>query len=171
MAFTDNSHPFDATLEQTINKVVENIKNRRQIIEKVLNCDEDYKKYCAIELIEQLTKLNPQKRPNCDSILNHVLFWDKYKMFNFIKKCNLEERNIFCERDCEKIIGHDWRKKIDSKLLDMYSNGNEERTLQGLIKLMAQSVSLIYFKNKFRIFKTLRFLDQTVIYLYFFKLL
>lgn len=150
-ALSDQAHPFRTPFNLSNESILTNIKNGKQFVEKVTNCDEDYKKFCAIELIKQMTMLHAEKRPNCDSVLKQVLFWDKYKIFNLIKKCNFDERSIFCDNNYEKIIGHDWKEKVDPKLLEKYSEGNEESTLQGLIRMMAKSVSTISLES---------FLDQ-----------
>lgn len=139
-ALSDGTHPFESVFDFATSKVIENIKNDQFYIEKLKNYDEPYKKFCAKDLIKKMIAHNPHFRPSCDSVLNNPLFWDKYQIYKFIKKFKLIFK-FFNEKNYEKIIGHDWIRKVDKKLLNKYSVNFENKNIEELIRFMSKSVS------------------------------
>lgn len=141
-ALSKGVHPFKDTMHYNEDGILKNIKEGKAFTNKILNYDEEYKKYSVTDLINQMTNKNHEKRPCCEFILNNVVFWDRFKIFKFIRLCHLNESEMKCFslNNCESIIGNAWTKQIDPMYLQGPSN-ETDKNIRVMIRIMSSIVS------------------------------
>lgn len=140
-ALSNGAHPFKSTTHYFEAKIVENIKAGKCHIQSNLRCDEEYKKACVKDLVEQMTNKNPLKRPCCEFILNYIVFWKKIKIFRFLKICHLDESEMKCfnVKSYESVIGKEWTKRVKSPVVENLK-GRDKNSIRTLILVMAKTV-------------------------------
>ncbi|KAI9317157.1 kinase-like domain-containing protein [Dichotomocladium elegans] len=117
---SDGDHPFGSRYGRE-----QNILRGEYSLEKLASMGEDGIE--AQDLIERMIAHDPRLRPNADLVLKHPFFWSASKRLGFLldasDRFEIEQRDppspvlVRLETDVDKVIGHDWTRRIDRGIL------------------------------------------------------
>lgn len=111
-----------------------------------------YEHILAVELITDMIKKESSKRPICDSVLKHPMFWRDDKILTFLQDVSdrVEKLDMFTdplrilERNARFIIREDWSKHLDAGITDdlMKYRGYHCSSVRDLLRALRNKVRL-----------------------------
>jgi serine/threonine protein kinase len=100
------------------------------------NIKKDFRHVCAFNVIDKMTQTNPDDRPDCDVILNNILFWNEYKIYNFLKTINEAWNHLKDHKLFEKNVDQKWTNGIKGSYISHVDTLN----LHGFVKYVLKKV-------------------------------
>lgn len=107
--------------------IIRRINQRTQYsikIQKTSN-KRDSEQILVLELMNKIVCSSSKKRPNIEEIISHPYFWKTDKVFSLILDINKmfedksfkDENQAFFDKNSVKVIGNDWKLKLDAELI------------------------------------------------------
>lgn len=102
------------------------------------NIKKHFKHNCAYSLIKQIISDRVEIRPDCDMILNDILFWNNFKVLDFLKVVN-ETWNHLKDHELFKMkvkLNERWSKGINGSFI----RNEDYWSLHGFVKYLVKKV-------------------------------
>ena len=125
-----------------------------------------WKAVLAVELIEFCCSFSAVERPNTETILKHPLFWENYKVFDFLQVCfdfmsqeinSIQMRETNVETGTGDIVNGNW---IDTVKYDVHFDHEKYSNDEVLSLLKCIHVHVTYKYSFFYIFCSINFVNR-----------
>ena len=118
---SNGDHPFGSRFEREMNILRKSID-----LQRLDGLGEEGHE--AQHLICEMTKYEPEQRPNALKILSHPYFWDSNRRLSFLQdasdRFDIMERDppaaplVTLEMKAIEIIGQDWHRRLDKQVME-----------------------------------------------------